>query len=115
VRYLSVIGQAVIVWLLQLTFCHATSFDCRPYLARQACPELLICSEPTLSSLDETMASLYQEARSSLPAEAVTAFRDYQREWLARRGTCGCNYSCLADEYRSQIDGLRKTLREMNQ
>ena len=114
-RNLIAIGQAVIVWLILLTSSHAASFNCKPYLDRRACPEVLICSEPTLSTLDEAMAALYQDARSRLDPSMVTGFRDYQREWLAKRDSCGCDYNCLATEYRSQIDGLRKTLKQMPQ
>ena len=110
-----IVGQALAMCLAQLTLCQAASFNCQPYLARRACPELAICSDPGLSRLDDSMASLYFDARSRMPASMTTGFRDYQREWLAKRGACGCDVSCLESAYRSQIDGLRKTINQMNQ
>ena len=113
-RQFIIVVQALTIWLSQLALSNAASFNCRPYLERRACPELLICSEPSLSRLDEVMASLYFEARSKIPDEHLTGFRDYQRDWLARRAECGCNYQCLDREYREQINGLRKTINEMS-
>jgi uncharacterized protein len=107
------IGQALAISLAQITLCNAASFNCQPYLARGTCPEALICSESRLSRLDETMASLYQDARSKMSDSLTTGFRNYQREWLARRGQCGCDFKCLDSEYRTQIDALRKTLDQM--
>ena len=112
-RQFITVGGALVVYLAQLTFCEAASFDCQPYLDRGSCPESRICSDPGLSRLDDVMASLYRDARNRLPASMVTGFRDYQREWLARRGNCGCNFNCLDTEYRTQIDALRKTLDQM--
>ncbi|MGO9483300.1 MAG: lysozyme inhibitor LprI family protein [Rhodomicrobium sp.] len=88
----------------------AASFNCGPYISRGKCPEALICSESRLSRLDDTLAALYFTARSKMQQGLLTGFRDYQREWLAKRNGCGCNYQCLKSEYDTQIEGLRKTL-----
>ena len=74
---------------------------------------MLICTESSLSQLDDTMASLFEDARDRMPEGQLTGFRDYQREWLAKRDQCGCNYKCLDQEYRDQIKGLRKTIDQM--
>ena len=86
------------------------SFNCRPYTQRGQCPESLICSEESLSALDDQMAGLYFDVRRRMQSGHLKGFRDYQREWLARRNQCGCNYECLVSEYNSQIDALTKTL-----
>jgi uncharacterized protein len=99
--------------LAQLAPCKAASFNCQPYLERNSCPETLICSESSLSRLDDTMASLYQDARDKMPDSQSAGFRTYQRQWLAKRGQCGCDFKCLDYEYRTQIDALRKTLDQM--
>jgi uncharacterized protein len=114
-RGIITIIQALAIWWAQLTLCSAASFDCRPYIDRRACPEMVICSEPSLSRLDEVMASLYREARDRMPDTQLSGFRDYQREWLGRRGGCGCSYQCLNSQYRTQIDALRKTINQMSQ
>ena len=112
-RNLAVSVLALAIWLSQLTICDAASFNCRPYLERRACPEMLICAEATLSQLDDRMAELYEDARSRMPEGHLPGFRDYQREWLVSRNRCGCNYQCLARQYREQIDGLRRTIDQM--
>jgi uncharacterized protein len=99
--------------LAQVSIGGATSFNCGPYIERRACPEMVICSEPTLSRLDEIMASLYTNARRMMLDSQLAGFRDYQREWLARRTGCGCNYRCLESQYRTQIDALRKTINQV--
>jgi uncharacterized protein len=109
-----ILSLVLAFWVVELTSCNAASFNCSSYLERRACPEMLICSEPTLSRLDDIMASLYQDARNRMSATMSAGFRDYQREWLARRAKCGCNFNCLEREYRAQIDALRRTIREMN-
>ena len=112
-RRVAVVMQALAIYLSLPAWADAASFNCNPYLARRACPETLICTEPNLSRLDDVMASLYQEARRRMSPALLTGFRDYQREWLARRDACGCTYDCLNDEYRSQIEALRRTINEM--
>ena len=112
-RQFTVIGPALAIYFAQLTLCDAASFNCQPYLDRGTCPEVRICSEPGLSRLDDVMASLYEEARGRLPASMVTGFRNYQREWLAKR-SCDCDVQCLGSEYRTQIEALRKTLKQLN-
>jgi uncharacterized protein len=107
------IGQALGISLALLTSCNAASFNCQSYLERGSCPETLICSEPSLSRPDDTMASLYQDVRGKMQESLTTGFRNYQREWLAKRGQCGCDFKCLDSEYRTQIDGLRRTLDQM--
>jgi uncharacterized protein len=102
---------ALFIGLTQFSHSRAASFNCGPYIGRGKCPESLICTERTLSRLDDTMAALFFDARSRMPDEHLTGFRDYQTEWLARRDQCGCNYQCLENEYREQIDALRRTLR----
>jgi uncharacterized protein len=115
VRQFTMIGSALAIYFAQLTLCDAASFNCQPYLNRATCPEASICSEPGLSRLDDVMASLYEEARDRLPASMVSGFRDFQREWLAKRKSCDCDVQCLDSEYRTQIEALRKTLKQMNQ
>jgi hypothetical protein len=94
---------------------HAASFACGRYLEQRVCPEMLICSEQTLGRLDSRMASLYEAARAKMPKKFLGRFKDYQGEWLARRGKCGCDYQCLESEYHSQIDALGKTISGMGQ
>ena len=114
-RRLRTLIQALVLCLVTVTSGDAASFSCTPYFERRVCPEVLICSEPNLSRLDDVMASLYEDARRRMPTGFSTGFRDYQREWLAKRANCGCNYECLERQYRSQIEALRRTINQMNQ
>ncbi len=87
---------------------NAASFDC----ARASAPdEIAICGNPELSELDVRMATLYA-VRMKLPMLMGSrgAAKDEQVAFLATRGACGADASCIADAYRARIDALNATL-----
>jgi len=59
------------------------------------------------------MAVLFFKLRDELRGDLVIQFRNYQREWLAKRDACGCSYDCLVDAYDEQIGALTTTLKQM--
>lgn len=59
------------------------------------------------------MSALYFKLRGSLPGDLLIQFRNFQREWLARRDGCGCSRDCLVDAYDAQIRALTDTMRQM--
>lgn len=75
------------------------SFDCRRASARI---ELVICSDPTLSALDDQLDASYKAADAG---RALPALRQEQRAWLAQRARCA-DAACLGDMYRRRIADL---------
>jgi uncharacterized protein len=79
----------------------AASFDCgHP----GAAVERLICGDPDLSVLDDSLAGAYARAISA--GDDADAVRAAQRAWLRDvRNRCA-DAGCLADAYRSRINAL---------
>ena len=78
------------------------SFDCSKVTDAT---DLTICSNASLSQLDQQMAALYV-ARAQTAGD--TAVRDGQREWLHARNQCGADVICLRQEYAVRIQQLQQ-------
>ena len=79
----------------------AASFDC----AKAATPtEKRICSDATLSRLDEQLDDAYRTAQRR--TESRTALRDAQRRWLASRRDACTDAACLRAAYEVRIAEL---------
>lgn len=79
----------------------AASFDC----ARATTPtEKQICSDATLSRLDEQLDDAYRTAQKR--AESRTALRDAQRQWLSTRRDVCQDVACLRSAYQARIEAL---------
>lgn len=80
----------------------SASFDC----AKAASPtEKLICSNGSISKLDEQLASAYKQAlESSTDKDAV---KKAQIEWLKQQRTC-IDADCLIQAYRTRMVALTK-------
>ncbi|MBK1647412.1 DUF3298 domain-containing protein [Rhabdochromatium marinum] len=79
----------------------AASFDC----SQAAHPvEQLICNEAELSSLDQRLATLYQQAREKVGAD-IKPLQAQQRDWLTERNACDTS-ECVAEAYRQRIAAL---------
>jgi uncharacterized protein len=83
---------------------HGASFDCA--LARKP-DEIRICSNPALSTLDETMAALYLEIRGEYAEEEFlrNQLESSQREWRETRAACADD-ECLKAVFNSRIEHL---------
>lgn len=94
-----------IIWSM---LSHAASFDCAK---AQTPSEKLICSDPTLSKLDEQLAVTYKTMRAQLTKEAQNNIKRTQREWL-RSWPLVCSkdkkriLSCAQKEYQERISIL---------
>jgi uncharacterized protein YecT (DUF1311 family) len=92
------IGVALLVISSQL---QATSFDCAK---ASTLVESAICSDPELSSLDDSLAALYtQTLRHS---SSISQVKDSQRDWLKKRNQCKSE-QCLKIAYQKRLKELR--------
>lgn len=81
----------------------AASFDCRK---AATLIEKDICSNTTLSELDEALADRYKGVRSSNIGEgAKRQLKLTQRAWLKERDGCS-NTACIESKYRQRMEEL---------
>lgn len=80
---------------------HAASFDCAKARSRG---EILICSDPELSSLDDELAKTYAKAKSLAPSPADFKAQS-EREWKRRETTC-FDKQCLLAWYAQRREQL---------
>lgn len=80
------------------TFGTAASFNCAK---ASTANEIAICSDDELSTLDETLAAVYKQARSSV--SDAQRLKGEQVNWIKSLGTCDGNVDCLISAYRSRM------------
>jgi uncharacterized protein YecT (DUF1311 family) len=85
-------------------------WSCAPYLRSGKCPEVQLCTNPALLSLDIRLNAAYHSIRSLIPQSLQKPFRKYQVAWNAQRDLCGCNAGCLAQEYEQRVAYLESIL-----
>jgi uncharacterized protein YecT (DUF1311 family) len=78
----------------------AASFKCTGSLTKV---ETIICADPGLSQLDDTLATIYREARKR--ATSASQLAQAQRQWLTRRNSC-VSSDCVRSAYESRIAEL---------
>jgi len=83
-------------------FGYAASFDCAKAASTT---EKLICSNETISKLDEQLATSYKAALEK--STDKTEFKKSQLEWLKQQRTCK-DIACLNQLYQSRIDALNR-------
>jgi uncharacterized protein len=83
-----------------ITQSHGASFDCAKARTKV---EGLICTDATLSGLDDEMAAAYKTALRD--EKLVHKVRQAQKQWLKERDSCA-DTDCLEMAYRSRIDEL---------
>jgi uncharacterized protein len=79
---------------------YSASFDCAK---ASTFVENAICSDAELSTLDDTLSSVYRKA-SSAP-DAASEIKSSQRSWMKKRNACQDN-ACLKKVYSQRIDAL---------
>lgn len=79
-------------------FADAASFNCAK---ASTANEIAICSDDELSTLDETLAAVYKQARGSV--SDAKRLKGEQVNWIKSLGTCDGNVDCLISAYRSRI------------
>lgn len=80
----------------------------RPKWCRAAATptELAICSNPQQWGYDQRINVAYKYWRERLTGSARTRFTRQQKSWIAQRGRCGGNQSCIAQAYQSRLAEL---------
>ena len=79
-------------------FAAAASFNCSK---ASTANEIAICSDDELSSLDETLAAVYKQARGSV--SDAKRLKSEQINWIKSLGTCDGNAVCLISAYKTRI------------
>ena len=89
----------------------AASFDCARVSPNQT-TESAICTNHSLSELDDEVAVLYREASDELAnrGEAFDGVRDDQRAWLRERGVCGADEGCIQSAYERRVAALQAVI-----
>ena len=80
------------------TFGVAASFNCAK---ASTANEIAICSDDELSTLDETLAAVYKQARGSV--SDAKRLKSEQVNWIKSLGTCNGNVDCLISAYRNRV------------
>lgn len=80
---------------------YAASFDCSK---ASTAVEGSICSNSTLSDLDDQLSAAYKKARALSIDPA--ALQKEQLAWIKNRNTCGADVACLTQSYRLRIQQL---------
>lgn len=84
---------------------HAASFDCAKAASRA---EILICSDGTLSVLDEELSVLHRRARNAA-SDPMGFTKESRSEWRRRETLCQ-DKSCLLNWYAHRREQLMKTI-----
>ena len=87
--------------------CLAASFDCT---AARSNAERLVCGNPDLSALDETLAQAFAAAAAEVPRAA--ALRAEQRRWIAERRDKASDARAMRLAYDDRIRALRAIVDE---
>lgn len=100
---------SALIWSV-ITPAQGASFDCQK---ATTATELLICSDPELSKLDEELGKAYHAIRNTLGPTAKDEIRDTQRMWLkywpsacSLGGQAPLDVNCAKEKYRGRISEL---------
>ncbi|NKJ50274.1 hypothetical protein CIC12_26835 [Burkholderia sp. SG-MS1] len=87
---------------------HATSFDCH---RGRSLTERMICNDPALSKLDDTLGQLYWKARRRV-VERRAFLDDSDSKWAWREANCR-DAACLGTWYATRIEELQRLIDSM--
>jgi uncharacterized protein len=101
-RLLKRIGASILALVLSslASVAYSASFDCAK---ASTFVENAICSDAELSTLDDTLSSVYRKASSA--SDAAGEIKSSQRSWIKKRNACQDN-ACLKKAYSQRIDAL---------
>ncbi|WP_094781392.1 lysozyme inhibitor LprI family protein [Paraburkholderia ribeironis] len=93
---------------------HATSFDCN---RGRSLTERMICNDPALSKLDDTLGQLYWKARRRVIDRRAflsdsDSDSDSDSKWAWREANCR-DLECLGTWYATRIDELQRLIESM--
>lgn len=96
---------AIVICLVTMSSSFAASFDCtKP----QTAIDSLICRSSKVSTLDETLSSLYKDALQYQQGVQRQAVIEGQRKWLKEwRDVCD-DESCLINMYQLRIEAMQE-------
>ena len=99
----------VLAALMAPPTCMAASFDCAKANTKR---EVLVCSDPSLSRLDERLAEAYRGARTRSTTPGIII--RWQRDWLKSAQLTSCRDSaCLSKAYTARIGLLERVSPEV--
>ena len=98
VRLFRSFGLALLLSLGMGNVAIAASFDCNKAATET---EIVICSDPELSALDDRMHNIFRSAFKF--SNASSSLRELQRTWISDRDMCLADIPCLKRSYSSQI------------
>lgn len=87
---------------------HATSFDCN---RGRSLTEKMICNDPALSKLDDTLGQLYWKARRRVGSRRAF-LTDSDSKWAWREANCR-DAACLGTWYATRIEELQRLIASM--
>jgi uncharacterized protein len=87
---------------------HATSFDCN---RGHSLTEKMICNDPALSKLDDTLGQLYWKARRRV-INRRAFLSDSDSKWAWRETKCR-DAACLGTWYETRIEELQRLIESM--
>lgn len=87
---------------------HATSFDCH---RGRSLTERMICNDPALSKLDDTLGQLYWKARRQVTSRRAF-LSDSDSKWAWREANCR-DVACLGTWYATRIEELQRLIDSM--
>lgn len=87
---------------------HATSFDCH---RGRSLTEKMICHDPALSKLDDTLGQLYWKARRRVTNRRAF-LNDSDTKWIWREANCR-DLACLETWYATRIAELQRLIDSM--
>lgn len=87
---------------------HATSFDCT---RGRSLTERMICNDPALSKLDDTLGQLYWKARRRV-VNRRAFLTDSDSKWAWREANCR-DAECLGTWYSTRIEELQRLIESM--
>ncbi|CAE6870097.1 hypothetical protein R69927_03578 [Paraburkholderia domus] len=104
------ISRPIFVAALMLTHlpAHATRFDCN---RGRSLTERMICNDPSLSKLDDTLGQLYWKARRRV-INRRAFLTDSDSKWTWREANCR-DAACLGRWYATRIEELQRLIEGM--
>jgi uncharacterized protein len=102
--------RSLLIAGLMLTYlpAHATSFNCN---RGRSLTERMICNDPALSKLDDTLGQLYWKARRRV-VNRRAFLDDSDTKWAWREANCR-DAACLETWYATRIDELQQLIESM--
>lgn len=96
---------ALLLIVIQTIPAYSASFDCKK---AKTAVEKMICSDESLSKLDEELAKVYAQALTAVPDR--NTLKKEQREWVKnKRNTCN-DTNCLLISYKNRITKLEANI-----